>query len=169
MLKWVTNPLFFMVGTMADSNNLLLTLIQPVVDRYQVDLVDLEVRGHAGSKVVQIFVDRSGGVTLGTCTRISRDIAEILDQEDVPLNLEKYRLEVSSPGIDRPLKTEKDFIRHIGKMVELKYKEDINVKKLTGHIADVSNEDLHMTVNNETVIIPMNQILSGKIQIQWTS
>ena len=169
MLKWVTNPLFLMVGTMVDLVCRLLEFIQPVIEKYQVDLVDLEVRGHSGSRVIQVFVDQSNGVTIDTCARISRDFAEILDREDETLNLEKYRLEVSSPGIDRPLKTKKDFSRHIGKMVELKYKENMNVQKLTGNIADVCDENLRMTVNEQTVIIPMDQILSGKIQIQWTS
>lgn len=169
MLKWVTNPLFLMVGIMIDLSSKLAVLIQPIVEKYQVDLVDLEVRGHAGSKVVEVFVDQPNGVTIDICARVSRDFAEILDKEDDALQLDKYRLEVSSPGIDRPLKTEKDFKRHIGKTVELKYKKDMNVQKLKGQIADVRDGDLHLTVQEQSVIIQMDQILSGKIQIQWTS
>jgi len=77
--------------------------IQLVIEQNTAELIDLEFKGKKGNQVLRVFVDTEGGITLKQCEQISREISDFLDQKDLISG--KYRLEVSSPGIDRPLKT----------------------------------------------------------------
>jgi len=92
-------------------------LILPLLNRRDVELVELSVSGDHRRKIVRIFVDRPDGITVGECAALSRDIADILDTRD-PID-GTYLLEVSSPGLTRPLKTDRDFERMVGKALRL--------------------------------------------------
>ena len=81
------------------------------------DLVDVEFRKEARGWVPRIFMDKPGGVTLDDCTEISRQLGDQIEVED--LIPHAYTLEVSSPGLERPLKREKDFLHSIGKLIQL--------------------------------------------------
>tara|TARA_B100000029_G_scaffold151858_1_gene146951 strand:- start:477 stop:926 length:450 start_codon:yes stop_codon:yes gene_type:complete len=96
----------------------LIALIEPLIVEHGVELVDIELSGNRGSQLVRILVHRDLGVTLGLCESISREVADLFDVED-PLT-GSYRLEVTSPGLDRPLETDGDFTRaenHLIKVV----------------------------------------------------
>jgi ribosome maturation factor RimP len=81
------------------------------------ELVDLEFRREGRGWVLRLFIDQPGGVTLDDCAAVSRELGDQIDVEDlIPW---RYTLEVSSPGLDRPLKKEEDFLKHIGKLIQL--------------------------------------------------
>lgn len=81
------------------------------------ELVDLEFRREGRGWVLRLFMDKSGGVTLDDCAAVSRELGDQIEVEDlIPAS---YTLEVSSPGLDRPLKKEEDFLKHIGKLIQL--------------------------------------------------
>ncbi|HEX9935311.1 MAG TPA: ribosome maturation factor RimP, partial [bacterium] len=83
------------------------------------DLVDVLLKGSGTRQLVQVFADREGGITVEDCARLNRLLASIFDRDtvfDCP-----YRLEVSSPGLDRPLKTERDFRHALGREVEIDF------------------------------------------------
>jgi ribosome maturation factor RimP len=81
------------------------------------DLVDLEFRREGRGWVLRLFMDKPGGVTLDDCAAVSRELGDQIEVEDlIPAS---YTLEVSSPGLDRPLKKEEDFLKHIGKLIQL--------------------------------------------------
>ncbi len=93
-------------------------LIEPIVTREGAELVDLEVAGSRQRPVVRVFVDRPGGVGVDDCARLSRLLeTELETAEAVP---ETYVLEVSSPGIDRPLRERRHFERYVGHEVEVR-------------------------------------------------
>ena len=82
------------------------------------ELVDLEYKREGRQMVLRFFIDKNGGITLDDCADVSRELSAVLDVEDlVP---DKYVLEVSSPGLNRPLKTESDYVRYMGKLVKIK-------------------------------------------------
>jgi ribosome maturation factor RimP len=98
--------------------------IEPMVETLLraegLELVDLEFRKEARGWVLRIFMDKPGGVTLDDCSEISREIGDQVEvNELIP---HSYTLEVSSPGLDRPLKKEKDFLHSIGKLIQLSTK-----------------------------------------------
>jgi ribosome maturation factor RimP len=81
------------------------------------ELIDLEFRKEGRGWVLRIYMDKPGGVTLDDCADISRQLGDILEVEELVPH--SYTLEVSSPGLDRPLKNERDFIKSLGKLIQL--------------------------------------------------
>lgn len=82
------------------------------------DLVDIEYKKEGRQMILRFFIDKSGGVSLDDCAEVSRELSAILDVEDLVPG--KYILEVSSPGLNRPLKKESDYLRYIGKLIKIK-------------------------------------------------
>ncbi len=106
---------------------MLKALAAPVVEGLGMELVDLVYTAEHGRKVVRLFIDKPGGVTVDDCSDVSREFGTVLDVEDpIP---QRYVLEVSSPGLDRPLVKEKDFIRYMGKKARIKTKEAIEGRR----------------------------------------
>jgi ribosome maturation factor RimP len=103
------------------STDLLATieaLIMPILTDLGMELVDLELKREGRDWFLRLFIDKPGGVTLDDCVEVSREVSAILEVED-PIE-SAYRLEVSSPGLDRPLKKPADFERFAGQQVKLK-------------------------------------------------
>jgi ribosome maturation factor RimP len=103
------------------STELLATLealIMPILTDLGMELVDLEFKREGHSWFLRLFIDKPGGVTLDDCAEVSREVSALLEVED-PIEA-PYRLEVSSPGIDRPLKKPADFDRFAGQLVKIK-------------------------------------------------
>ncbi len=92
-------------------------LIVPLLKRREIELVELAVSGGHRRKIVRVFVDHMDGITIGECAALSREIADVFDTRD-PID-GTYVLEVSSPGLTRPLKTDRDFERVVGKTLRL--------------------------------------------------
>jgi ribosome maturation factor RimP len=102
-------------------------LAEPILDELFIELVDMVYTTERGKRVLRIFIDKPGGVTLDDCSRVSREIGTILDVEDIIQ--QSYSLEVSSPGLDRPLKREKDFLNAVGKKVNIRTKEALGGRR----------------------------------------
>jgi len=102
---------------MASVEDRLLKMLEPLVESMGYELVLLEFNAHRGSALVRLFIDAVAGVTLGDCERVSREVEGVLDVEDpIPQN---YRLEVSSPGLDRPLVKPAHFERFAGSVAKV--------------------------------------------------
>ena len=114
-------------------------IVEPILQKYQFELVDVEFVKEAGSWHLRVYIDKEGGIAVDDCEVISRKLGEWLDKED--FIDESYILEVSSPGLDRPLKKEKDFARSIGKDVEVKLFKAINKEKEFVGILKAYDED----------------------------
>ena len=93
-------------------------LLEPILKKYQYELVDVEFIKEAGSWHLRAYIDKEGGITIDDLTTVNHELSDRLDEED--LIEESYILEVSSPGLLRPFKKSKDFMRNIGNDVELK-------------------------------------------------
>lgn len=99
-------------------------LILPVLTELGMELVDVEFQKEGQGWVLRLFIDREGGVTLDDCAAVSREVSTLLDVED--LIATAYHLEVSSPGLDRPLKKERDYERFAGRLVKVKTYERLD-------------------------------------------
>jgi ribosome maturation factor RimP len=106
------------------------TLVMPILTELGMELVDLEFRREGRSWFLRLFIDKPGGVTLDDCAEVSREVSAILEVED-PIEA-AYRLEVSSPGIDRPLKKPADFERFAGQLIKLRTRSLLD-PDLRGH------------------------------------
>lgn len=102
-------------------------LVLPLVEANNFELVDVEYVKEAGTWYLRIYIDKEGGININDCELVSRAFSEILDKED-PIE-DAYILEVSSPGLGRPLKKDKDFQRNSGEEVEVRTYKPINKQK----------------------------------------
>lgn len=102
-------------------------LLQPLVDAHGFELVDVEYVKEAGNWYLRAYIDKPGGIAVDDCEVISRALSDKLDEEDYIED--SYILEVSSPGLGRPLKKEKDYARSMGKEVEIRTYRPINKEK----------------------------------------
>ena len=106
-------------------------LIQPILDRNQFELVDVEYVKEGGTWYLRAYIDKEGGITVNDCELVAREMNELLDKEDYVED--SYVFEVSSPGLTRPLKKEKDYLRNLGKPVEIRtYRTIDHAKEFIG-------------------------------------
>ncbi len=106
----------------------IIELAAPVVEALNYELVDVEFIKEGANWYLRIYIDKPGGISIDDCQAVSEQMSEILDKKD-PIE-QSYYLEVSSPGLERPLKTERDFIKYKGELVEVKVFQPIDGKKL---------------------------------------
>ena len=102
-------------------------LITPILDRMKFELVDVEYVKEGGTWYLRAYIDKEGGITVNDCEAVAREMNEILDREDFVED--SYVFEVSSPGLGRPLKKEKDYVRRMGKEIEIRTYRAINREK----------------------------------------
>ena len=102
-------------------------LILPILDEFHFELVDVEYVKEGGTWYLRAYIDKEGGITVNDCEDVSRKMNEILDREDYIDG--SYIFEVSYPGLGRPLKKEKDYIRSMGKRLEIRTYRPINHEK----------------------------------------
>jgi len=132
------------------------------------ELADLEIKRQGGGHLVRLFVDRQGGIGLDDLQSVSEEVSAVLDAEDpIPT---AYTLEVSSPGLDRPLKTEADYRRFLGRLARLSSYELVDGRRhWTGRL--VSVEDGLLTVDLEkegsVVRIPFAKISHGRLEVEF--
>ena len=99
-------------------------LVSPVLHDMSFELVDLEFKREGKNWLLRLFIDKPGGITLDDCVDVSREVGALLEVEDVIES--SYRLEVSSPGLDRPLKKAQDYERFCGELVKIKTHEKLD-------------------------------------------
>lgn len=145
--------------------SLLEQLITPILENENAKLVELQLKGRPDNQIVKIFVDTEDGVTLDKCKSISRQMSDVLDSADIFNG--KYRLEVSSPGLDRPLLNRNDFARNMHKEVDIKYESNLGIEDFKGKIVDVSYENVSIQGSDEIKSVPISKIKHGKISLPW--
>ena len=136
-------------------------LILPLLNRRDVELVEMAISGGHRRKIVRIFVDRPDGITVDECAALSRDIADILDTRD-PID-GTYLLEVSSPGLTRPLKTDRDFERVVGKSLRLVV-DGLGVA--VGTLLQVKADHLDVELHGERTIIERAKIQKATVHFE---
>ena len=131
--------------------------IGPILIEMGFELVDTEYLSQYGRWVLRIYADKEGGITLDECARVSREVGDLLDVKD--LIPHEYVLEVSSPGLNRPLKKEKDFKQAIGKKVKIKMSTPINGRRrFTGYLKKAVQGNVYIEMNDSSVVLSREDI-----------
>ncbi|MBE0426391.1 MAG: ribosome maturation factor RimP [Nitrospirae bacterium] len=135
-----------------------------IADVQGVELFDVELIG-TGKLLIRVTIDKEGGVTLDDCERFSKSLGAVFDVEDpVPGS---YTLEVSSPGLDRPLKSLEDYEKNKGKLVRVVTSEKIeNQNFFIGRILEIEDNFLKLLVNRREINIPFNKISRARLEIE---
>lgn len=124
-------------------------ILQPIVEEYGFELVDVEYVKEGGNWYLRAYIDKPGGITVDDCETVSRRFSDILDAED--FIDEAYIMEISSPGLGRPLKKEKDFQRSLGEEVEVRTYRLIDRKKeFTGILKSFDEDTVTIELEDET-------------------
>lgn len=137
-------------------------LIESLCETEGLELVHLEYQREAGGRILRLFIDRPGGVTLDDCVHISRQSSDLLD---VYLeNTGPYSLEISSPGPNRPLGKKFDFNRFKGSRVKIRTAQSIDgQKKFKGVLMGISEEIVKVSVDGKTACIPYQEIIMARL------
>jgi ribosome maturation factor RimP len=133
------------------------------------ELVDVEIKRARDGHTVRLFVDREGGIGLEDLQSVSEEVSAILDVED-PI-ASTYTLEVSSPGLDRPLKNEADYRKSVGKLVKLSSYEPVEGRRhWTGRLAALEAGVLRLILENEgdkAALIPLEKVSHGRLEVEF--
>lgn len=141
-------------------------LAKQIADEQGMEIFDIELLGK-GKIILRVIIDREGGVTLDDCERFSKSFGALLDVED-PLP-RSYLLEVSSPGLDRPLKDIKDFEKNSGKLVRIITIEKVeNQSFFLGRITDIKNNFITLSTKNKDIAIPFEKISKANLEVELT-
>lgn len=126
-------------------------LVLPIIEANNFELVDVEYVKEAGNWYLRVYVDKEGGIAVDDCEVVSRALSDRLDADD--FIEDSYILEVSSPGLGRPLKKEKDYVRSIGKEVDIHlYKSIDKQKEFTGVLKSYTKEEIVLQIEDADVI-----------------
>lgn len=141
-------------------------LAEPVLEGLGMELVDLVYTTEHGRRILRLFIDKPGGVTIDDCSDVSREFGTVLDVQDpIP---QSYTLEVSSPGLDRPLVREKDFIRFTGKKARIRTREAIDGRKNFKATIDGVREGavLVTDADGRKYVIALSSIDKARLEIE---
>jgi len=137
-----------------------------------VELVDLEFRKEGSGMVLRLFIDKPGGILLDDCSAVSRELAELLDVEEiVPGN---YSLEVSSPGLNRPLTKPADYTRYAGKLVKIRTYEMVaddagnRRKTFLGQLVELKDGVIHIRLKEgQSAAIPFDKVAKANLEFEF--
>ena len=145
----------------------IVNIAEEIIDQNGLFLVDFLFRGFSNSLVIEIYLDGEKGVSVEDCAKVSREINEQIETEN--LIDSAYRLEVSSPGADKPLKFLKQFNKHINRNFDLQLAEDSGtIKKVIGKLLNIEAENLTFLIQKEEVIVPFNTIKKAIVIISFS-
>ena len=166
-------PLFYFAVIMNSNNQTyrqkIIELVTPVIASEQMELIDVECLRMRSRWLVRIYMDKEGGVTLDDCAAISNQVGDLLDVHDIPPG--PYNLEVSSPGLDRPLTRDKDFIQYRGSKVKIRVNEIIEGKRnfrglLVDFLREGEKETLVVDEGGKRYYIPRENVAKANLEYE---
>ncbi len=142
-------------------------LIAPVITGQGYELVDVEFKTEMGGWILRVFIDKEGGVSLDDCATVSRELSAVLDVEDaIP---QHYSLEVSSPGLDRPLKKEADFARFVGKKAKIRTRHPVGESRrnFSGTLVAVEGGKVKIDVGDQVCEVPVDDVEKANLVYEF--
>ena len=145
----------------------IVSLAEQVLENSDLFLVDTELKGSVGNRMVSIFVDsESGNISLDRCAEINREIQFLMDASG--WRDRKYTLNVSSPGLDRPLKDIRQYVNNLGRNASVVYEEDGRNVQVHGKLVDAKPESVTLEAKGkDALVIPYNAIVETYIQVSF--
>jgi len=139
--------------------------ISPLLAEMEVELVEVQYQREGHGWVLRLFIDREGGVTLEDCTAVSREVSSYMEVED-PIE-HAYHLEVSSPGLERPLKKIGDFDRFVERRARIKMREKIEGQRVfIGTLKGVEDENVLLLVDDQLQRFPFADIARARLMLE---
>lgn len=137
--------------------------VRPVLKGTSIELVEVRFLVERGRRILRLSIDKPGGVTIGDCSAVSREVSNLLDVHN--LIPQRYTLEVSSPGLDRPLREPSDFRRNLGRLIQVTAgRPSGGTRTLVGNLSSWKKEGITLEVDGERVFIREDQIVKAKLK-----
>ena len=147
---------------MAAKEQLLTDLVRPVAEALGYELWGIEYLSHGKQSVVRIYIDSPDGVNVDDCAKVSRQTGSVFDVEEPILG--EYTLEVSSPGMDRPLFTLDQFNRYVGELVKIRLRTSFEGRrKFSGRMTGIENDDVIVAVDDDEYLLPFELIEKANV------
>ena len=147
---------------LSTRQQMLSELVTPVIEALQCELWGIEFSSRGRNSLLRIYIDKAGGVNLEDCEKVSRQIGSLLDVED-PI-ADHYVLEVSSPGMDRPLYQPGHYERYIGELISVRLMQAFDGrKKFNGRLVGVKDSEVVVQVEDEELILPLEWIDKARL------
>ncbi len=144
------------------------TQIEPTVAGLGYELLGIERSRGAASQLLRLYIDHADGITVEDCERVSRQVSDVLDAEQLVRG--EYTLEVSSPGLDRPLFTLEQHRRFVGEQIALRLRALVGGRRrVTGYLRVVAEESLLLEVEGETLEVPFREVERSRLVPDWTA
>ncbi len=141
-------------------------LIENYLEEHGIELVDITYRRDRDGMVLRLLVDKPEGIKISECEELNNFLSEALDKENV-IN-ERHILEVSSPGLDRPMKTDRDFTRAMGKVLDVTTYEPIDGRKMhEGRLIGLEKEHIVIESGEISTVIPRGKIARAVLKIEF--
>ncbi len=141
-------------------------IVEPVLDEMGFELVEIEYLYENGRWVLRIYADKSGGIKLDECARVSREVGDLIEIKD--LIKQEYVLEVSSPGLNRPLKKERDFLWAIGKKVKLKMIKPIDGRRrFKGCLVKFQEGNLYLEIDTHVFSLAFKDVEKANLVYEF--
>jgi ribosome maturation factor RimP len=137
-----------------------------IAEKLNFFVVDINFRGDNRKKIIEVFVDAEKNIDADNLAEISREINSIIEEQDIIQ--QAYRLDVSTPGVDRPLKFLKQFPKHINRNFEVTYKTGDETRTITGKLLSVEREELTFLSDKKELLIEFNNITTAKVIISFS-
>ncbi len=141
-------------------------VVEGCVEKSEFFLIELVLRGTEKHRVIEVYIDGEKNVSADDCAVLSREIDEQL--QILLAKQPNYRLEVSSPGIDRPLIFLKQYPKHIGRNFEISFQAGEKTQKIKGRLTAVNGENLSLIIGNKEVIINFNNIIRANAIVSFS-
>lgn len=143
----------------------ILNAAQEISEKNNLFLLEVLFRGTEKNRVIEIFIDGEDNLSADDCARISREINQVIEKNK--LLDSAYRLDVSTPGVDRPLKYLKQYKKHINRKFEVRYKSGENKKSITGKLLKIEDDNLYFYSGREQVI-KFEDIIKAKVLVSFS-
>jgi len=159
-------PFFVSGENMAQASAQLQAIIEPAVTALGFELVGIEYLSQGRHSVLRIYIDHEGGVDVDNCADVSRQVSAVLDVED-PIRGE-YTLEVSSPGLDRPLFTAEHYERYSGSLAEIRLRSPLEGRrKFKGRMLGIRDGEVVIEVDGTEYLLPLDNIEKAHLVHEW--
>ena len=137
-----------------------------IAEKLNFFVIDINFRGDNRKKIIEVFIDAEKNIDADNLAEISREINSVLEEQDIIQ--QAYRLDVSTPGVDRPLKFLKQFPKHINRNFEVTYKAGDEARTITGKLLSVEREELTFLSDKKEVLIEFKNITTAKVIISFS-
>ncbi len=150
---------------MNSTEQKILNAVREISEKNNLFLLEVLFRGTERNRVIEIFIDGEDNLSADDCSRISREINQVIEKNEILDSA--YRLDVSTPGVDRPLKFLKQYNKHINRKFAVRYKSGENKKSITGKLVKIEDDNLYFYSGRKQVI-KFEDIINAKVLVSFS-